>query len=213
MLTKMYGEKMYKYIYSKFIKKIQISSLKKTNIDKSSRIGSSNNLIEVKMGKLSYIGNNCTVVMTTIGSYCSIADNCIIGGASHPVEWISTSPVFYKGKNILEKNYSNNNFDEYKRTIIGNDVWIANNVLIKAGVTIGDGAVIGMGSVVTKDVGNYEIWGGNPAKIIRKRFSDEDILNLNSIEWWNLDEKRLQEIADLMNNKKKFLEHFNGRNI
>jgi capsular exopolysaccharide synthesis family protein len=69
---------------------------------------------------------------TDIGQFCSIADNCIIGGGNHPVSWVSTSPVFYSGKNILKTNFSLQNFDVSKRTIIGNDVWVGSNSIIKA---------------------------------------------------------------------------------
>ena len=68
--------------------------------------------------------------------------------------------------------------------VIGNDVWIGRGVTILSGVKIGDGAVISAESVVTKEVGSYEIWGGNPAKFIRKRFSAEEIAKLQEIHWW-----------------------------
>ena len=68
---------------------------------------------------------------------------------------------------------------------IGNDVWIGDNVYILAGVKIGNGAIIAMGAVVTRDVEPYTIVGGVPAKVIRKRFNDEQIKKLEEIKWWN----------------------------
>ncbi len=68
---------------------------------------------------------------------------------------------------------------------IGNDVWIGYGAIILSGVCIGHGAVIGAGSVVTKDVGNYEIVAGNPARLIRKRFDDETITQLLALKWWD----------------------------
>ena len=69
--------------------------------------------------------------------------------------------------------------------VIGNDVWIGYNAIILSGVKIGDGAIVATGAVVTKDVKPYEIVGGIPAKVIRKRFSDEVIIKLQKMKWWN----------------------------
>ena len=101
-------------------------------------------------------------------------------------------------------NFSNNDYNPYKETVIGNDVWIGTHCLIKSGVTIADGAVIGMGSVVTKDVGPYEIWAGNPAKLIRKRFDDETIDKLLKSQWWNWDDRKIQKCADSFNSVESF---------
>jgi len=132
----------------------------------------------------------------TIGKYCSVADNVsILLGGEHHSNWITTYPF-----NIL--NYSNSNIDDKKskgNVTIGNDVWIGNNVLILSGVTIGDGAIIGAGSVVTKNVAPYQIVGGNPAKLIRKRFTDDQIAALLKISWWNWSDRKIQEnIEDIL---------------
>lgn len=73
----------------------------------------------------------------------------------------------------------------HEKLIIGNDVWIGYNAIILSGVKIGDGAIVATGAVVTKDVKPYEIVGGIPAKVIRKRFSDEVIIKLQKMKWWN----------------------------
>lgn len=203
----MFGKNKMKYLLSKLIKKIQISSVKNSKISRKSRIGSGNNLIKVNISNYSYIGNDCIFFNVNIGSFCSIANNCIIGGGDHPLNWVSTSPIFYSGKNVFKKNFSENIFLSDKTTYIGNDVWIGNNVLIKAGVTIGNGAVIGMGSIVTKNVGDYEIWAGNPAKLIRKRFSDKEIIELKKIQWWNFSEENLKKNSENMNDIDKYFKN------
>ena len=195
-----------KYLVSKIIKKIQIPAIRKSIIDRTSRICPGSHIVEVELGKYSYIGNYCTVINTKIGSFSSIADNCIIGGASHPIAWVSTSPVFHEGRNILNKNFSNHEFNTRKDTIIGNDVWVGNNCLIKSGVIIGDGAVIGMGSVVTKNIEPYSIVAGNPAKLIRKRFDNEIIGKLQEIKWWNYDDSKLEQKAMFFNDIEKFIQ-------
>lgn len=175
-----------------------------SNIDKRAKVGHGTQFVNSSIGKYSYVFES-TVVNTDIGAFCSIAQGCIIGGAKHPTSWVSTSPVFYKGKNCLKKNYSENEFNEFEKTVIGNDVWIGNGCYIKGGVKIGDGAVIGMGSVVTHDVPPYEIWAGDPAHMIRKRFSDETIENLLKIKWWEWDDAKINGKADIFNSPEKLV--------
>lgn len=194
------------YYLSKLIKKIHIPAIKNTHVHSTSKICSESQVVDTNIDRYSYIGNKCTIINTSIGSFTSIADNCIIGGASHPIEWVSTSPVFHEGKNILKKNFSNHNYNPYKSTTIGNDVWIGNNVLIKSGVTIGNGSIIGMGSVVTKDIGDYEIWAGNPAKIIRYRFDEKTIHHLLELRWWEMSEKKIESISRNYNSVSSLLE-------
>lgn len=193
------------YIISKIIKKIQLPAVKDSNIDSKAKICSASQVVNTSLGRYSYIGNNCTIINTDVGKFTSIADNCIIGGSSHPIDWVSTSPVFYKGKNILKKNFSENKYIPVTETIIGNDVWIGSNVLIKGGVKIGNGSVIGMGSVVTKDIQNYEVWAGNPARLIRKRFEDNIINELLKIEWWDFNDADLETHSDLINDIEQFI--------
>lgn len=179
--------------------------LQEAEVDKTSAICSGVRFYRGKIGKYSYIGNNSFVTDTDIGSFTSISTDCYIGGTSHPVEWVSTSPVFHKWENILKKNFSRHEYEIFHRTHIGNDVWIGNRVMIKAGVTIADGAVIGMGSIVTKDIGPYEIWAGNPARFIRKRFDDDKISELLKMQWWNYDDAKIEELAVHMTDIDEFI--------
>lgn len=179
--------------------------LQEAEVDKTSAICSGVRFYRSKIGKYSYIGNNSFVSDTDIGSFTSISTDCYIGGTSHPVEWVSTSPVFHKWENILKKNFSRHEYVIFHRTRIGNDVWIGNRVMIKAGVNIADGAVIGMGSIVTKDIGPYEIWAGNPARFIRKRFDDDKISELLKMQWWNYDDAKIEELAVHMTDIDEFI--------
>lgn len=199
------------FLLSKIIKKVHIPAIRDSKLDKKAKVCSGSHIVKTNIDRYSYVGNYCTVINAEIGSFCSIADNCIIGGASHPIHWVSTSPVFHEGKNVMKKNFSSHNFKTGSETIIGHDVWIGNNCLIKSGVEIGDGAIIGMGSVLTKDVGNYEIWAGNPAKFIRKRFDDKTIKDLQKSKWWKWDDRTLTQKANYFCNVEEFLSKGNKK--
>jgi acetyltransferase-like isoleucine patch superfamily enzyme len=124
----------------------------------------------------------------------------------HPLQWVSMSPVFYKGRDSVKKKFSEHERDEDKKTIIEHDVWIGKNALIKQGVHIGTGAVIGMGSIVLKDIEPYSIVAGNPAKEIKKRFDEIMINNLLMSKWWELKEEEIKKYSSLFINPAKFLE-------
>ena len=166
-----------------------------SKLDSTAKIGDGSYCVRAEIGRYSYIGEKCVVVNAKIGSFCSIASYCCIGGGSHPTNFISTSPVFYKSRNAFGVHFSDLDFKEDKPVQIGNDVWIGEKVFIKDGITIGHGAIIGAKSVVTHNVPPYAIVGGVPARIIRFRFDDESIKTLLKIEWWNLTNDKLKAFA------------------
>ena len=182
------------------------SAVKNTKIHKTAKVGNGAQLVGCTVGRYSYLYGT-SAVNTEIGAFCSIAAGSSIGGGSHPTDWVSSSPVFYRGKNVLKTNFSRNEYPEFKKNVIGNDVWIGAKCLIKGGVTIGTGAVIGMGSVVTKDVPPYEIWAGNPARCIRKRFDDQTIEELLVSKWWELSDEKLAACGDLFCDPQKLIEY------
>lgn len=147
------------------------------------------------IGKCSSMGTLSAAYDAKIGKFCSIARECYIGGANHPLDRVSTSGCFYLSYNYTGKCYFENDYDWHTHTKIGNDVWLGIRTIVLGGVTIGDGAVIGAGSVVTKDVGPYEIWAGNPARFIRKRFDDSTIEKLLTSKWWDWSDERLTELG------------------
>lgn len=119
-----------------------------------------------------------------IGKFVQIAHGVqiITSSANHQMDGFSTYPfaVFGEPWSLYDVKWPNKG-----DTVIGNDVWIGHEALIMPAVTIGDGAIIASRSVVTKDVPPYTIVGGNPAKVIRKRFDDEMIAQLLQIKWWD----------------------------
>ena len=179
------------FFINKFLRLINRPALRNCEIDKTARVGTGSNCIGVKMGRYSYMGKNNSVANTRIGSFCSIASYCAIGGGAHPLDMVSTSPVFYEGNNGFNKHFSDIQAEINREVVVGNDVWIGEAVFINDGVRIGTGAVIGAHSVVTKDVEPYSIVAGAPAKEIRKRFDDETIEKLLDSKWWEWPEEKL----------------------
>lgn len=201
------------FYIAKFIELyLKPSAIRNSQIDKNAKICGGVVINNSKIGRYTYIGNNSRINNCEIGRFCSIAGSVVIGGGSHPIDWVSTSPLFHSKNNIFNKSFSDNYYNPYSDTYIGNDVWIASNVLIKSGVRIGDGVVIGMGSVVTKDIPDFEIWAGNPAKYVRSRFDKVTIEKLQEIKWWNWDEPVLRNFGESFNNIEKFLALQKGNN-
>jgi len=133
-----------------------------------------------------------------IGDFSSIAENVtILLGGNHPTDWISSFPFGIVFDDFKERYYQYPKLSKGS-VIIGNDVWIGLNTIILSGVTIGDGAIIAAGSVVTKNVEPYAIVGGNPAKVLKKRFSDEAISKLLAIQWWSWEIDKIKENLDLI---------------
>ena len=197
---------MLAYYWYKILKKLKGKALKNSKVDKRAKIEAGSVFLSSSMKKYSYCGYNCLFVNVEVGAFCSISDNVVIGGGKHPLDWVSTSPAFYKGRDSISKKLAVLEYDSSDaHTIIGNDVWIGNGALIKPGIKVGDGAVIGMGSVVTQDVEPYTIVGGNPAKIIRKRFDEEIIQKLLATKWWEWTDEKIAEYSQYFNDTNELL--------
>ncbi|HDR1486969.1 TPA: CatB-related O-acetyltransferase, partial [Pasteurella multocida] len=138
-----------------------------------------------------------------IGKFCMIGSDVkfIMNGANHQMNAISTYPFGIFGyewaKALPEKAELSSKGD----TVIGNDVWIGYNATIMPGVKIGDGAIIGTNSVVTKNVPPYAIVAGNPARVIRKRFSPEKIEQLLALKWWDWEIEKITRNLDFLTGK------------
>lgn len=122
-----------------------------------------------------------------IGKYCALAARTrfLMPGANHADRGPSTFPfgIFGGGwEHTMDLVMSAASKGD---THIGNDVWIGYDALILPGVTIGDGAVVAAASVVAADVPAYAIVGGNPARVLRCRFSTDDVARLLRVAWWN----------------------------
>lgn len=166
-------------------------------------------LRNVSVGSYTYFANNCNVINSKIGRFCSIGPFVQIGLGKHPTNRFSTSPLFYSPNNAFKiKLVEESRFDEFEHIEIGNDVWIGANAIILDGVKIGDGVIIAAGSVVTKDIPNFAIVGGVPARIIKYRFDHEIIDKLEKIRWWERDLEELQKYEENFEDIYGFMQSF-----
>jgi acetyltransferase-like isoleucine patch superfamily enzyme len=135
----------------------------------------------------------------SIGRYCSIAERVeIFLGGNHRPEWITTYP-FSGMKGLWPEAPETAEFQTTRGdVVIGHDVWIGSGAVILSGVAIGHGAVVAARAVVTKDVPPYGIVGGNPARLIRLRFSEEIVDRLLQAAWWDLPPEAVSALIPLL---------------
>lgn len=136
-----------------------------------------------------------------IGKYCALAQGVkfIMGAANHRLSSITTYPFSVMG-GAWSQNAPPHLSQLPKKgdTVVGNDVWIGRESVIMPGVKIGDGAIVAAYSVVAKDVEPYCVVGGNPAKLIKKRFDDELVRLLLKFRWWDLPADEVSELVPLL---------------
>lgn len=171
-----------------------------------------NKLCMTKCGKYSY-GPLCNhQFVESVGAFCSFALGTDVL-ENHPYNYLSTHPFMYADRNIntaLRYTYDECNQAEwyfagiaprgvvqkFSKVKIGNDVWLGKNVLITNGSNIGNGVIAGAGAVITKDVPDYAVVAGVPARIVRYRYTSKQIEKLNHIAWWNWSDDVIRERYD-----------------
>lgn len=189
--VKLFKYKLFRKLCIKFIKIIEGGELFSQSLRSILKV-----YYGVTIGKYTY--GSCMIPGklpngTVVGSYCSFASGLKIFRRNHPFDYLSQHPFFYNSKlGLVNEDKIITNEDN--PLIIGSDVWVGDSVtILPACKKIGNGAVIGAGSVVTKDINEFEIVAGNPAKRIRSRYSNEIRDKINLLHWW---EKSLLELLD-----------------
>jgi len=176
-------------------------------------IGLNNHISETSIDDFSYTSENCQIIYSSIGKFVNIASYVRLNPGQHPMKWASQHHMLYRremfGFGVDDRDFFN--WRREKTVSVGNDVWIGHNVTIMGGVTIGDGAVIGSGAIVTKDIPPFAIAVGNPAKVIRYRFSDEIIQELQKIAWWNWEYNKIENSLKEFKDINKFIQKYGDR--
>ena len=187
--------------------------VKNCRIGSWTEIGANSKYVETIFGDYSYDAGDVQIIYSEIGKFCSIASHVRINPGNHPKERVIQHHCTYRKVQFGFGDEDDMEFFNWRREhkcVLDNDVWIGHAAIIMPGVKIGNGAIIGSGAVVTKDVGDYEIAAGVPARIIKKRFSDEVIEKLLRIKWWDWDRKDLKEKLIDFNDIDTFLKKYSG---
>jgi len=170
-------------------------------------------LYNCQIGRHTYIQKNSRIFNANIGNFCSIASNVLIAPGLHFRSGISTHPSFYLKNNPLTMTFSDvDTFKTFEDVIIGHDVWIGENAIIMDGITVGTGAIIAASSVVTKNIEPYAIVAGVPAKVLKFRFTEDQISDLLESEWWDLPNNWLKDNHKLMSSPNEFIKKIKLRN-
>lgn len=135
--------------------------------------------------------NNFFGGKVTIGKYCQIGRDVAFHPTNHPISHVTT----YINSQLFDGTLKN--FKTEEEIVLGNDVWVGHGVIVLSGVRVGNGAILAAGSVVTKDVSPYSIVAGNPAKEVRKRFTEQVISEMEELKWWDMNETELERIKPL----------------
>jgi acetyltransferase-like isoleucine patch superfamily enzyme len=161
-----------------------LARVRDSDLGDAVRIGSGSIVIASTIGAFSYAGHHCTLLHVTIGRFCSISwQVSILGHGAHPMDRLSTHQFPY---NPLFGFTANDGTDVERRdTTVGSDCWIGAGATILPGVRVGDGCVIGAGSIVTRDLEDFSIVVGSPARLVRRRFDEPTRALLREIRWWD----------------------------
>ena len=170
------------------------------------------------LGRYTYVCERSFLPDCQFGAFCSIAEDVSLVRYTHPTSvFVSTSPVFFSKKLqcgrsfVKDQSFCEQRLVDGSSAVIGNDVWIGQGVRIIEGVRIGNGAIVAAGAVVTQDVPDYAVVGGVPARVIRYRFSEEEIRQLLELRWWDRDDEWLGEHAQEFTDIKLFLKEGDSR--
>ncbi len=173
-------------------------------------------LTDTHIGRFSYVGKRSALNNVRMGNFCSLGPDVEIGYYLHPTDFVSTYPAFYSNKNIgcpvpftTVKKFD----DSVPQTIIENDVWIGAKAIVLGGITIGTGAIVAAGSVVVKDVPPYAIVGGNPAKLIKFRFTEPQIEALLKSKWWEWDQQKYLDNVGAFSDIETFIKRLSANDL
>lgn len=171
------------------------ASVSLCELGRYTEVGARSKLLEVELGDYSYVVNDSDIAYATIGKFCSIAAMTRINPGNHPMERASQSHFTYRASMYFGGEVDDESLfalRRARRVTIGHDVWIGHGAIVLPGRRVGTGAVVAAGAIVTRDVPEYTIVVGNPARPVRKRFSDTVIEGMQRIAWWHWSHEQLR---------------------
>jgi phosphonate metabolism protein (transferase hexapeptide repeat family) len=171
------------------------ASVKECRFGTYTEVGARTILLDVSMDDYSYVVNDAQMTYTSIGKFCSIAAMTRINPGNHPMYRATQAHFTYRASAYFDGETDDAEFFAWRRSHrvhIGHDVWIGHGAIVLPGRSIGTGAVVAAGAIVTKDVPAYTIVAGNPARPVKRRFSEEVAARLAGLAWWDWDHETLR---------------------
>ena len=165
-----------------------------STLGRYTEVGSGSTVSKSSLGDYSYCVENTQIAYAEIGKFANIASHVRIYSSMHPMERASLHHFTYRSAWYFEGEEDDRGFFDWRAEngiTIGHDTWIGHGAVIMPGVTIGNGAIIGSNAVLTKDVADFAIAVGVPARTIKQRFSDPVASRIDALRWWDWDHERL----------------------
>jgi phosphonate metabolism protein (transferase hexapeptide repeat family) len=174
----------------------ETARVKDSVLGKYTEVGAHCHVNRSTLGDYSYCVEGAQIAYAEIGKFANIAANVRIYASKHPMQRASLHHFTYRSSWYFEDEADDAAFFEWRADngiSIGHDTWIGHGAVIMPGVTIGNGAIIGSNAVVTRDVADFAIAVGVPARTIRQRFSDDIASRLDAMAWWDWSHDRLHQ--------------------